>query len=516
MANIPLRVYVRQIKQLISTGQTEEAISHCLHILKTYPKYLDVYRVLGEAYLERGEQADAADIFQRVLSSIPDDFVAHIGMSVIREEDQKLDEAIWHMERAYEVQPSNSTIQSEIRRLYGSREGIEPQKVRLTRGALARMYVKGALFPQAIGELQAALAEDPNRFDLQILLADVYFRTGDENSGTKICTQTLEKLPYCLGMNLLMAQFYLDRDEKNEAELYMERLLELDPYYAYLDNLDKNPETVPDENIQIDKYISSPLVIKAEDEHSQLIADDDQIDGLQEEKLIAAAVTAEIAEEFAGDENSLSSADIEEIPPVPGDIEPGQHSDWLQELDKEPEDEEDTKPVAVSAPSTVDVAQVEMDEIDQEVQEKPQSDIPDWLQELADEDTILENDSVEDEIADKPVDYKKIDDVSNEEVLDKMFPTGPEPRDKEPGDQFPEDMDRIQEKLQAEDTKKSTRNYSELIKSRQNLPEIIKELEQAADKDPEDAAILRNLGDAYLRNNQLSEALEAYARAEKL
>ncbi|MFN2128809.1 MAG: tetratricopeptide repeat protein, partial [Anaerolineales bacterium] len=238
MTMISMRVYIRQIKQLINTGQTEEAISHCLHILKSYPKYIDAYRVLGEAYLERGNEAEAADIFQRVLSSIPDDFVSHIGMSVIREEDQKLDEAIWHMERAYEVQPSNSTIQTEIRRLYGSREGIEPQKVRLTRGALARMYVKGALFPQAIGELQAALAEDPNRFDLQILLADVYFRTGQENKGIDTCSQALEKLPYCLGMNMLMAQYFLGMNQEDKAEQYVERLLELDPYYTHLDSLD--------------------------------------------------------------------------------------------------------------------------------------------------------------------------------------------------------------------------------------------------------------------------------------
>jgi tetratricopeptide (TPR) repeat protein len=495
MTKIPLRVYISQIKQLISTGQTEEAISHCLHILHTFPKYLDAYRVLGEAYLERSEQTEAADIFQRVLSSIPDDFVAHIGMSVIREEDQKLDEAIWHMERAYEVQPSNSTIQSEIRRLYGSREGIEPQKVRLTRGALARMYVKGALFPQAIGELQAALAEDPNRFDLQILLADVYFRTGDEKSAIEICSQTLEKLPYCLGMNLLLAQYHLDKEQNNDAELYMERLFELDPYYAHLDNLNQNPETVPDQVIQIEKYISSPLGIGAEGEPLVESPEDTKIDVSQEEKLAAAAISAEFSDEFAGDEDDIRSTDMEEREPIPGEIEPGQHSDWLQELDKEPEDEEDTKPVAVPVPLDGDTTPVERSEIGQDVQEKPQSDIPDWLQELADEDSTLESEPAVEEIGDKPVDFEKIEDVSNEEVLDKMFPPGPEPHEKEP--------------------EKPLRNYSELIKSRQNLPEIIKELEQAADKDPENTSILRNLGDAYMRNNQLSEALEAYARAEK-
>jgi len=515
MTMISMRVYIRQIKQLINTGQTEEAISHCLHILKSYPKYIDAYRVLGEAYLERGNEAEAADIFQRVLSSIPDDFVSHIGMSVIREEDQKLDEAIWHMERAYEVQPSNSTIQTEIRRLYGSREGIEPQKVRLTRGALARMYVKGELFPQAIGELQAALAEDPNRFDLQILLADVYFRTGQENKGIDTCSQALEKLPYCLGMNMLMAQYFLGMNQEDKAEQYVERLLELDPYYTHLDSLDGNPESVPDQAIQIEKFVVSPLPKPAADEPLDIKPEEVPTESSQEEQMVAVAASSGISDEFDSDVTSPPPVDLEESGKIPENIEPGQHSDWLQELDKEPE-EEDTQPVFVPISTDIDAEQIETDKLDKDLQEEPKSGIPDWLEDLAEEDTSQESDTAGELIVDKPVDMDVIEDVSKEEVLEKMFPPVSDASEKGAKKQTSDYSHRTPEEVQAAEIDKPPRNYSELVKSRQNLPEIIKELEQAADKDPENPSLLRNLGDAYLRNNQLTEALEAYARAEKL
>ena len=174
MAKIPLRAYNQEIERLIENGRTDEAIAHCRHILQVYPRYVDVYRLLGKAFLETQRYGDAADIFQRVLSSIPDDFVAQVGMSIIREDEGNLDEAIWHMERAFEVQPANSAIQDELRRLYGRRDGIEPPKIRLTRGALARMYTKGDLYQQALAEIRAAFAENPNRIDLQVLLADIY------------------------------------------------------------------------------------------------------------------------------------------------------------------------------------------------------------------------------------------------------------------------------------------------------------------------------------------------------
>src|SRR3990170_5858683 len=178
MAKISLRTYVREIENLIESGRLEQALAHCRHLLDIYPKHLATYRLAGKSFLEMKRYKDAADIFQRVLSSIPDDFISHLGMSIIREDEGNLDAAIWHMERAFEVKPSNPAVQDELRRLYGRRDGMQPPKIHLTRGALARMYAKGQLYDQAIAELRAALAEDPARPDLQVLLARMYAKAG--------------------------------------------------------------------------------------------------------------------------------------------------------------------------------------------------------------------------------------------------------------------------------------------------------------------------------------------------
>src|SRR4030066_323927 len=160
MAEVSLRGYTREIDELIEREKLDEAIAHCRHILQTFPKHLETYRLLGKAYLEAKRYNEAVDIFNRVLMAVPDDFVSNVGMSIIRDEQNKLDDAIWHMERAYEAQPSNSAIQAELQRLYGRRDGVEPPKIRMTRGALAHMYVQGELYPKAISEIRAVLATD--------------------------------------------------------------------------------------------------------------------------------------------------------------------------------------------------------------------------------------------------------------------------------------------------------------------------------------------------------------------
>lgn len=253
MAMIPLRIYNREIENLIDRGQNEEAIAHCKHILQTFPKHLDTYRLLGKAYLESQKYVDAADIMQRVLSSLPDDFVCQVGMSIIREDEGDLDAAIWHMERAFEVQPSNAAVQDELRRLYGRRDGIQPAKVRLTRGSLARMYARGDLYHQAIAEIKATLAEDPSRTDMQVLLAKTYFLSGQKVEATEICSQIIGKFPYSYDANRILAEILPGTSRAEDATLYQQRIYALDPYMAYASPDALSSAEVPDNSVNIER-----------------------------------------------------------------------------------------------------------------------------------------------------------------------------------------------------------------------------------------------------------------------
>ncbi len=235
MADIPLRKYLGNIEALIDKQQVEEAVAHCRHILSYYPKHIDTYRILGKALLEKGRHGDAADIFQRVLSSVPDDFVAHVGMSIVREDEANVEAAIWHMERAFEANPSNGPIQEELRRLYGRRDGVVPPKARLTRGAVARMYAKGELYPQAEAELKAALSADPERVDLATVLANVYWHSEQRAEAATTCNNILQKLPYSQEANRIVAALLQEQGRANDAAPYRQRLEALDPYEAHTD-----------------------------------------------------------------------------------------------------------------------------------------------------------------------------------------------------------------------------------------------------------------------------------------
>ena len=264
MARIPLRTYNHEVENLIERGQIEEAIAHCKNILKQFPKHIETYRLLGKSFLESQRYAEAADILQRVLSVFPDDFVSQLGMSIIREDEGNLDAAIWHMERAYEVQPFNRPVQDELRRLYGRRDGAEPPRIRLTRGALVRMYARGDLYPQAIAEIRAAQAEDPSRIDLIVLLAKMYYLSGQKIEATEISSSLITKLPYCYEANRILMEVLPETSRAEDARIFQQRLFSLDPYAAFISPNAPTSIQVPEQTVLVEKVDWQPSMTDAQ------------------------------------------------------------------------------------------------------------------------------------------------------------------------------------------------------------------------------------------------------------
>jgi len=540
MAKISLRTYNREIRNLIDSGDSEAAIEHCHQILHYYPKHVNTYRLLGEAYLACKQHNDASDIFQRVLSSIPDDFISHVGMSVIREEDEKLDEAIWHMERAFEVQPATTTIQGELLRLYGLREGVRPQKVRLTRGALARMYIKGDLYQQAIAEIHAALSEDQNRLDLKILLADVYLKMGQENEAAEVASDVLTKLPFSFDANYIMTKFLIGSGRDKEAQIYQDRLEEIDPYASKAIMQDTAVESIPDQAVTVDELGTAPSDV------TEWVVPDVSQESIEIEHVVGAMAIHE-PDEITIVDTELSEGPSETpviIPFEKGEeseeqIQPTQRSDWLQEAVDEPALENDTKPIRVSG---IDEIHVESGELEPETPPDELTGIPDWLAELAEEETLEEpaaesesGDTREDEAPPEHSDAPDTIGIPAEEappeitaepepVAQPQEATISEPKSEENsvepffkdlGGDVPPEIQDARKAFTSGDIDHAMSQYDKLIKSRQSLTIVISDLQEAVDSSPEKASIWHQLGDAYLRDNQISEAMDAYSKAEE-
>ena len=251
MTNITLRAYHRNIDVMIENKNVNNAVTACRSILETYPKSFHTYKLLGKAFLEN-QDLDLADrIFNIILDVDPDDFVAHIGKSFISESHSDLPKAINHMKRAFELQPGNEGLQAEIKRLIHKKDGVEPNKIHLTRGALIKMYMHGQLYEQAIGEIQIGLHESPNRTDFKINLAESFYRSEKTIQAAETCVEIVSSFPYAWSPNEILDQIISMNLESKNQNFFKAKLVELDPYYAYMLPTTESVNDVPDIAIMV-------------------------------------------------------------------------------------------------------------------------------------------------------------------------------------------------------------------------------------------------------------------------
>ncbi|MGB4871001.1 MAG: tetratricopeptide repeat protein, partial [Candidatus Promineifilaceae bacterium] len=236
MTTIALHKYHEQIDKLLNDSHYDLAVEHCRHILQQHPQHIATYRLLAKALLEKNDYAGATELFQRILSADPNDYIAHAGLAVIYKEEDVVSQAIWHLERAYEIEPYNAAIQHELRSLYvhqaeNSRRGkqnddtaVPNASLPLSAGALARFYLRSQLYDQSAALLRATLEKDQERIDLRVLLMEALWRDGRRIEAVNVCLQVLDQLPNCIAANAIIAEIWLRTGRVDEAQRYLQHL----------------------------------------------------------------------------------------------------------------------------------------------------------------------------------------------------------------------------------------------------------------------------------------------------
>ena len=253
MAEVGLHAYVDEAKELVRSGAYDEAIAICRHILGKHPKCIEPYRVLAEACLEKGEHQEATDLFKRVLSADPEDFIAYVGAGIIYDQDGLLHEAIWQFERAFELTPGNAEIRRELKRLYTQRDGVEQPRLKLNRAALGRLYAKGGFYTQAIAEFREILAVDQERIDIQLALAEALWHDNRQREAAEICQDVLSKVPHCLKANLLLGEIWLNSGLEEDGMTLLRRAESLDPENLKAQELFGEASPLPAKTLTIER-----------------------------------------------------------------------------------------------------------------------------------------------------------------------------------------------------------------------------------------------------------------------
>jgi tetratricopeptide (TPR) repeat protein len=370
MPDIRLQDYVDKIRDMIREVRLDEAIGHGQHILSHYPKHIETYSLLGEACLEKEMYRDAIESFQRALSADPESLIARVGLGVIYDEQGALPEAIWQLERAFEMAPGNAEVRQELQRLYVRHGAGEQARLKLTRGALGRLYSRNGLYERAIGEFQAVLRQDPDLPDIRIALAEALWREGRRLEAVEVCLEILEALPNSLKANLILGEIWTQGGNEEAGEEKLEVARALDPENRIAQEMMGSESPLPLEEVLIPELESVT----------------DRFEPLGPAEVAMAAAAGQLLDEEAGEftedlplsETAEALAPEEELP------------DWLRDVGVTVEDEP-----ALDLEADALVLEAEPEE------DLAADEMPEWLQEFVGEEAPAAGEELAEEEVDK-------------------------------------------------------------------------------------------------------------------
>ena len=227
MNNLDLYQYLEKIKELISNSKYGEAVAHCQHILLQQPRHIGTYKLMGQAYLAAGIFQQAADVFKRVLSADPSDFDAHYGLALVAQDANEFSQAIWHIEHAHEIESNNNAALELRESLYQQANLPIPETKGMSLPSVARLYVRGGIYDQAVEELTRLLDAYPDRYDWKILLVEALWGSGKNMEALKQAESLLELLPNSIVLRAVVGDIWLQNERETVADQHLDILQEL-------------------------------------------------------------------------------------------------------------------------------------------------------------------------------------------------------------------------------------------------------------------------------------------------
>lgn len=310
MAEISLSAYQDRLASFLAEGRHDEVIAHARHILKTFPKNLRAYQQLGDALFAAGRGAEAAEVMRRMLGARLQDFKANSQLARVYQQMGQGQRALWHAERAFDQNPNHRETMDLIRRLTLEERGEQIERLQLTAGALAQQHVRNNLLTDALDVLNGALGRNRDRIDLQLLRARALWLDGQRMAAAEAADEILQMLPYSIIANRIMAELWLSEQRPSDAQVYLARIEDLDPYLAH--QL-ATSEAAPEDLVKLEEldYDSMPR-------HEQAIVNPDWLDSLRDSEAEADSsplVGSDEEDEEAPEVNApaTATADLEDL-----------------------------------------------------------------------------------------------------------------------------------------------------------------------------------------------------------
>lgn len=231
---------IEAARALLAAGDPGAAAGAGRRLLERYPSSAATWRLLGDAERARGDVPAAGRAYAAALARDPRCPDAWLGLALLAERRDQLDDALAFCQVAWEVAPERSDLRATLERLARLRHG-EGVALDLSRPALATIHLRAGRFERAARELHAALEALPERVDLRLGLAEALWRMGRHDDAARACDAVLAVRPEAATALLILADIERRRGDGVTPGFLVERLAAVDPDGSLAAALERPP-----------------------------------------------------------------------------------------------------------------------------------------------------------------------------------------------------------------------------------------------------------------------------------
>jgi len=197
-------LYSSQNKLDLAAVEYEIALKNASYL---QPKNIDIYRSLGEIYLQQKKLKEAENTYRLILDLSPNDAEAHFYLANIYDSLKNREAAQKELKKTLELKPDYSEALNYLGYLYvEENKDLEQAEIMIKKAleiepdngayvdSLGWLYFKQGKVEEAIKELEQAssLLKDPVIYDH---LGDAYFKIGDVKNAKNIWQESLKLEP---------------------------------------------------------------------------------------------------------------------------------------------------------------------------------------------------------------------------------------------------------------------------------------------------------------------------------
>lgn len=219
---------IHQAQDAVNGGDYASAAATCGQLVGQFPAWAAAWRVLGEAWREQGQHADAERAYTAATTRALRSPSAWLGLGLIAEDKGASESALAFCQVAWELAPQGQHLRETLTRVAMRRYGSDGE-LQYSRAALAQLHLNAGRLRRAAAEYRRALAALPDRVDLQAGLAECLWRMGQDGEAAARSRAILERFPEAVHALVILADIEHREGNARRAEELLKRLRAVDP-----------------------------------------------------------------------------------------------------------------------------------------------------------------------------------------------------------------------------------------------------------------------------------------------